>query len=262
METSKPLLAGRRPRVVVFSPEISNCTCWGRLFNTEFEAQAVHSEADFIRKARQESTDAAIICLCSAQESEIDDLVRLEALSGIKPLIACSKNLNPDFVRNAAVKGVNRFLLCTMEKQTIQDIILEAIKHGALKEFLEIYYGEKLSLSLHTRKLVDEIMKSFPHRPSDNTIAEKLDISRSWLHHICQKGFGKSLSRLLRLIWVHQALRMMKYTSLDNTEIALHLNYSEESSLARDFRKELGFSPNEARQLLAKQTPRELLLKN
>jgi AraC-like DNA-binding protein len=54
----------------------------------------------------------------------------------------------------------------------------------------------------------------------------------------------------------------MKYTSLDNTEIALHLNYSEESSLARDFRKEFGFSPNEARQLLAKQTPRELLLKN
>lgn len=260
METSKPLRG--KPKIVIFSTEIYDCSCWGRLFNTEFEVEIIHSEPDFIRKARQASSDAAIICLCSSVESKIDNLVRSEALSGVKPLLTRSKHLNLDFVKTAAQRGVNHFLLCTMEKKAIQDIIFEAIEHGGLKEFLEIYYKQKLPLSHHVSKLVEELIQIFPHRPSAGQIANRLGISRSWLHEICHQAFGRSYSHLLRQIWVHQALRMMKRTLLDNTEIALHLNYSEESSMARDFRKELGFSPNEARQLLAKQAPGELLLKN
>lgn len=251
-----------KPKIVVFSPEISDCPCWERLFCTEFRAEAFHSETDFIKRAREETTDAAIICLCSAQESKIDNLVHLETLSGTKPILTCSKNLNPDFIKEAAVKGVNRFLLCTMEKEAIQDIILEAMKHGGLRELLEFYYGEKLASSPHINKLVDQIIQLFPHRPSANMIAKRLDISRSWLHRLCREAFGKSFSSFIRQIWVYQALRMMKYTPLDNTEIALHLNYSEESSLARDFRKELGCSPTKARQLLAQKMPKELLVKN
>ncbi len=53
---------------------------------------------------------------------------------------------------------------------------------------------------------------------------------------------------------------MMKHTNLDNTEIALQLNYSEETSMARDFRKEIGLSPTEARKRLTSQSPVELFL--
>ncbi len=63
----------------------------------------------------------------------------------------------------------------------------------------------------------------------------------------------------MRRIWVYQALNLMQNTNLDNTEISLQLNYSDENSLARIFRKELGFTPSEARQRLTKQTPEELL---
>lgn len=52
----------------------------------------------------------------------------------------------------------------------------------------------------------------------------------------------------------------MQKTTLDNVEIAQQLNYSEESSLARDFRKELGYSPTEARKRLTVQSPGALLL--
>ena len=53
----------------------------------------------------------------------------------------------------------------------------------------------------------------------------------------------------------------MKSTNLDNTAIALQLDYSDGSSLARIFRKEIGYSPNEARKLLAtaNSNPQELL---
>lgn len=81
-----------------------------------------------------------------------------------------------------------------------------------------------------------------------------------WLHKLCRRAFGKPPTALLRHHRVHQALGMMKHTNLGNTDIALQLCYSEESSVAREFRKELGYGPIEARLRLTQQTPEELLL--
>jgi len=52
---------------------------------------------------------------------------------------------------------------------------------------------------------------------------------------------------------------MMQHTTLDNMEIALQLDYSEESNMAREFRKELGCCPNDARRRLIEQSPEEIL---
>jgi len=89
--------------------------------------------------------------------------------------------------------------------------------------------------------------------------ALRLGIDRGWLHKLCKEAFGISLTALLRSVWVHQALRMMQHTTLDNMEIALQLDYSEESSMAREFRKELGYCPTEARTQLIEKSPEELL---
>jgi len=63
----------------------------------------------------------------------------------------------------------------------------------------------------------------------------------------------------MRRLRVYQALRMMDKTGLDNTEIAIQLIYSEESGMARDFRKVIGCSPDEARKRLEMETPEEVL---
>ena len=44
-----------------------------------------------------------------------------------------------------------------------------------------------------------------------------------------------------------------------HTDIDLQLNYSEESSMTRDFHKVLGYSPSEARVLLTNHSPKDLL---
>lgn len=146
-----------------------------------------------------------------------------------------------------------------MEKETIQEIITEAILHGGIKEFLETCYPESFSLSPHIPKMIKEIIDAFPHRMSEAEISGRLGISRSWLQKLCRQAFDQSCSQFMRRIRVHQALRLMRHTNLDNTEIALFLHYSEESNLARDFRKVLGYSPTRARQYLVEQTPEELL---
>ncbi len=128
-----------------------------------------------------------------------------------------------------------------------------------LKEFLASSHAGSFAVSPHMRKMIDEIIHAFPHRLHESEMARRLGISRSWIQKLCRQAFGLTFTRLIRRIWVHQALRLMQHTNLDNVEIAEQLNYSEESSLARDFRKELGYSPTEARKRLAEQSPEALL---
>jgi transcriptional regulator GlxA family with amidase domain len=76
---------------------------------------------------------------------------------------------------------------------------------------------------------------------------------------VCQQAFDKTFTHLVRRVWVYQALNMMKNTDLDNTEIAFQLHYTDASSLARIFRKELGYSLSEARKHLIENSPMEIL---
>lgn len=178
---------------------------------------------------------------------------------GPLPVLACSKTVNLDFVRMAAPQGVDRFLCCDMGVETIQPIIFEAIRRGELKEFLASCYPGSFAVPPHVRKMIDGIIHAFPHRLHESEMARRLGINRSWVQKLCRQAFGLTFTRLLRRLWVHQALRLMQRTNLDNVEIAVQLNYSEESSLARDFRKELGYNPTEARKRLAEQSPETLL---
>ena len=66
-------------------------------------------------------------------------------------------------------------------------------------------------------------------------------------------------SQLLRRARVFQALQMMQKTSFDNTEIALELNYTDLTNMARDFRTVLDCSPSKARENLLKQSLLEIL---
>ncbi len=248
-----------KPKLVLYSPELLQCSCYGRVFNTVFECHASESAASFQNKIQNISADAAVVCLCSAQPHQAPELLRLEALVGLVPVLSCSKFLNPESVGQAARQGVDRFLTRNMDPEKIRGIIYEAIRGGGLKAFLQARHPESLS-SPYVRKLIDEVMHAFPHRLALGELAQRLGIGSRWLQRICRRAFDKTYSQLLRGIWVHQALRLMRNTPLDNTEIALHLNYSEESNLARDFRKELCYSPNEARRQLLERNPEDFFL--
>ena len=249
-----------KPKLILYSQALACCNCYEQIFNTEFDTLATDIEGEFIKKIHQEEADLAVVCFCSAKKKDAKALLRLEALSGPLPVLTCSKALNPEFISSAARQGIDCFLLCDMDKEKIRHLIYEALEGGGLREYLESCCPGNLTSSLYVRKMLDEIVHAFPHRLSAEELAKKLGITRRWLHDICKKAFGKTYRRVIRRIWIHQALRMMQNTALDNTEIALQLNYSEESSMARDFRKELGYDIKEARHRLANRTPEELLI--
>jgi AraC-like DNA-binding protein len=245
-------------KLILFSPELPNCSGHDTIFR-EYETLIGRTEEEFLDYLHDDPADAAVICFCSAREEDVEKVLLLEALTGPMPVLTCSKILNPEFIRKAARRGASRFITCDMAADKIRDIIHDAIGSQGLAEYLESRWPESLDTSPYIVKLIDEIVRFFPHRMKVEEYAERLGIDRGWLYKLCEEAFGVPLTALLRIIWLHQALRMMQHTTLDNMEIALQLDYSEESSMAREFRKELECNPNEARKRLAEQSPEELL---
>lgn len=246
-------------KLILYLKELPSCTCYGRIFNTEYETIVAYKEEEFFANLQNTPADAAVICCCSAREKDVENVLCLDALAGPLPVLTCSKTLNPEFIRKAAQQGATRFLMCDMRAEKIRDIIHDAIRDDGLKQYLHSCWSSNPVLSPHLSKLIDEIVHVFPHRMQVHEFAGRLGIDRGWLHKLCKRAFGKPPTALLRHVWVHQALRMMQHTNLDNTDIAFQLCYGEESSMARDFQKELGYSPNEARRRLTQQRPEEIL---
>lgn len=225
----------------------------------EFATDVVGTETEFSERLGLMRTDAAVLCFCSARDVSVDELMCLVAAAGPIPTLACCRNYNPSFIHLAASRGVTRFLLCEMEAEAIRKFVSRTIRVGGLRELLESHSPGGLRSSPHMGKLVSDIVQTFPRRLTIDEASQRLGIKARRLQTICREAFGRSFTHLLRLIRVHHALTTMQNTRLDNTEIALRLGYEDESSLARIFRKELGYSPSEARRRLAGQTPNQLL---
>jgi AraC-like DNA-binding protein len=255
------LIVMPKPKLILYGRELSTCTCYYRIFNHEAELFVTGTAKEFLRKIGEINFDIAVLCFCFAEEKDVEELSRLEALSGPLPVLACSKSYNPNFIRLAAQRGVNHFLLCDMEVNKIRQFILTALRGSGLRSFMEFCCPGCLASSPYVGKMINEIVHAFPHRLTIKELSRRLGITARRLQMVCQQAFGKTFTHLMRRIWVYQALKMMQNTNLDNTEISFQLNYSDETSLARIFRKELGYSPTEARKRLNKYSPEELLMK-
>jgi AraC-like DNA-binding protein len=246
--------------LIVYSQDLPNCSCFGSIVNNAFNTESVGTSEQFLHKVNTLGSDGAIVCFCSAHEDDPEKLLHLKSLAGLLPVLTCSKTLSPDFVRSAAEQGAQCFLCCAWEASKIVTTILEAIQREAIEELLNVCNHGRLTSSPHVSKIIRAIIHTFPHRLREGEMARQLGMSQRWLRMLCRQAFNRTYVQLRRRIFVHQALRMMKHTNLDNIEIAMQLNYSEEGSMFRDFRKELGFSSAEARKRLACCTPEELLL--
>ncbi|NIV92460.1 helix-turn-helix domain-containing protein [candidate division KSB1 bacterium] len=250
-----------KSKLILYSQQLDKCTCYKRILKDEFETNAEHIEKEFLAKTKLGCADVAVICLCSAKMRDTDKLLRLAADTSFTPVLTCSESLDPDFIKLAALHGVDGFLCGNMNKEKIRDLIQSEARFGRLRGVLAAWCKENLSCSPNVRKFIIQIIEVFPQRLTEQQMAKRLAVSKRSIQKLCQEAFGIKFTRLMRRVRVHQALRLMKYTDLDNTDIAVQLNYSDETSMARDFRQELGYNPTQARRRLTAQAPEELLPK-
>lgn len=157
-------------------------------------------------------------------------------------------------------QGVHWFSCCAWKNADIAAMIHETIRRDEIIQLLDVCRHRGHCRSLHVPKIAHAIIHTFPRRLHESEMARQLGMSQRWLRMLCRQAFNSTFIQLRRRMLVRQALRMMKYTNFDNTEIAFQLEYGEEGSMCRDFYKELGYGYIEARKRLAARTPEELLL--
>lgn len=109
-----------KSKLLVYSHELSSCSRFESVFNTEFTAVAADTANQFVSKIKRFHPDAAVVCFCSAHEEDALKLLQLDALAGPLPLLACSKALSPDFIAAVAQQGVNRFNIVNGTKPELQ----------------------------------------------------------------------------------------------------------------------------------------------
>jgi AraC-like DNA-binding protein len=245
-----------------------NCKCSYSLLKKEFEINLHTSTESFFKALKESNSDAAVVCLNSEKslkgedhhfENQVRELTKFESFSGFMPLLSCTKGLNENFIHQAVDKGIRRFLSSDMEIEKITFLINDAIKQNELKKFIETKFPGCFERSSFAKKIIDEIVRKFPKRIYSDEMATKLKITERWLQHQSKKAFGISYKKLFKLIRVFHALRLMEKGDMDNNEISLQLNYTEESNMARDFRIVIGIPPNEARKKLSSNSSSQLI---
>jgi len=252
-----------KPKLIIYSQQISECPFFvpPSGIKTDFITEVVGTSEELLNKIKTFNADAVLVCFCQAEEKDAVELLRLDVLTNLVPLIACSRTDSSDFVCAASKNGADYFINCSEEKEKIVSTINKIIQHGGIKKFFEYFYQDSFTLSSYTNKIIKIILNTFPNRLHENEFARQLGVTPRWIRKLCNQAFKIKFSKLMRRIWVYQALRLVKLTNFDNGEIALLLNYSEEGSMVRDFRKELGYSPTKARELLMNYNPEDMLKK-
>lgn len=247
-----------RAILLVFVSETKICPCYDAL-KKKYITFYTSEKEEFLTKVKSEDIDAAVVCL-TAKGGNINKIFKPSDLVTKLPVLLCSDKITHEHVNLATKYGVNKFITFDMNYNELNEIITESISMGRVKEYLKSLILNKVEYSSYSGKFIDIIIESFPNRLHEKDIARQLNISERYLQKMCMTCFNRGYNRLQRRLRVYIALRLMYNTSLDNNEISLHLNYSENSSMSRDFEKELNCSLNEARKLLEIYRPKDLII--
>lgn len=227
----------------------SGCRCFSELVERQFDINII-KEKTGLNQSKPDA-DAAVICLNAAEKNTSEEFFIAATLATYMPVISCTEKLNADFISGAVEKGIKRFISADMEAENISALIINAIKQNDLRKFIEKKIAGCYERSIYTKKIIDLIIKTFPKRINEKELSEELNISVRWLQKECKIAFAITFKKLLRIIWVYQAVRLIENTDFDNNSLAMQLNYKELSSMNRDFRKVLNLTPNDARKKLA-----------
>lgn len=174
-------------------------------------------------------------------------ITKLKCLYGNLPFLVCSEEIDTSRIFQLGKLGVDNFVHFQKGSNYLINTIDKAIQSGGLARLLVEMGIDITFLPPRMRKAYQLIIENFPVKIKAEEIARTLGIGRCYFEVRFKKYFGIPYCKFIRLIKIYEMINLIQYTSHDNESIALILNYSSETSMARDFRKTLDMNPTEVR---------------
>ena len=112
-----------------------------------------------------------------------------------------------------------------------------------LREFIDNHFAGYNKDILYLNEAMNIIEAVLPQSISEEEIAERIKRKKKTVQRIFIKAFGVNYKQLIAAYRIYCSLILLSEARLDITETAIKLNYSDLSSMDRDFKKVLGITP-------------------
>ena len=127
--------------------------------------------------------------------------------------------------------------------------MVKYLVHIAQLFLAELLYGE--TVSTHDLKHKENIFKIFIHLATQNYrkerqvkfYADKMNITTTYLSRTVREVSGNTVLNYLSSFLYNEICRLLKTTPMSINEIALELNFNDQSALTNFFKSKSGMSP-------------------
>ncbi len=108
-------------------------------------------------------------------------------------------------------------------------------------------------ISIHVRKCIDYIYEHMHEKITIETLAKHIDRNPSYLSKLFHKETGINIHEYLTGVRVETAQNMLRYSNHSYLEIAESLGFCSQSSFISTFRRIVGYTPKQYRDLFYEQ---------
>lgn len=158
--------------------------------------------------------------------------------------------------RQCVENGLERELAYTMSDIYIgkMDLLRTAKEIIGLHNEMLLDFTRKMAdlpkrqvYSMQVMKAIDYICRSRNHHITAGSVAEKLNINRSYLSTIFKRETGESISDFIRREKLKAAANMLRFSDYSCSDIAEYFGFASQSHFIKLFFGEYGVTPNKYR---------------
>lgn len=178
----------------------------------------------------------------------------LSSLNGAYDVIVISVHDEFQFVQQAIRTGVTDYLLKPIEENEIRDCLEKWLNNkGEADLTSNLTNSEKENLPLSTiERILDYIDKTPLDQITLKEAAESIHINPSYLSQLFKQQLNKKFVDYVTELRIEESKRLLHNTSLRMSEIAERVGYSDLAYFSNNFKRIVGCSPSEYRNIKSK----------
>jgi len=101
--------------------------------------------------------------------------------------------------------------------------------------------------STQVQEILDYISKNYMTQIALDDLVAEMGISRAHICHLVKKHTGKTVNQHIRTMRLQKACEMLKNTTLDYSDMAYELGFTDQSYFIKQFRETMGVTPKKYR---------------
>lgn len=178
----------------------------------------------------------------------------LSSLNGAYDVIVISVHDEFQFVQQAIRNGVTDYLLKPIEEKEIKDCLEKWLnKKSEEDKTSDQTHPKKENLPLSTiERVLDYISKAPFNQITLKDTAESMHINPSYLSQLFKQHLNKKFVDYITELRIEESKRLLHNTTLRMSEIAERVGYSDLAYFSNNFKRIVGCSPSEYRNIKSK----------